>query len=245
MDIKNKVSLITGAARIGRVIAISLAERGSHIVLTYNRSKEIVHETITEVQRCGVKGLAIKADLTRGEEGREVVGAIIEECGRIDVVVNMASVYEQIPFEEITLPDLDRNLAVHLEAPFLIAQAVAPHMRRQGQGKIINFADWLPASHRPRYKNQLAYYVSKAAAIALTESLALELAPEITVNCIAPGPILKPEDLTEEEDLEVVTGTPLRRWGKAEEIAQEVIALIEGDFRTGECIRVDGGRHLL
>ena len=117
-------------------------------------------------------------------------------------------------------------------------------MKERGAGRIINFTDWLPISGRPRYKGYVPYYTSKAAVAALTESLALELAPEILVNAIAPGPILAPPDITAEETARVIEATPLRRWGGAEEIARAALFLIETEFVTGECIRVDGGRHL-
>ena len=118
-------------------------------------------------------------------------------------------------------------------------------MKKIGGGRIVNFSDWLPASGRPHYKDYTPYFTSKAAVGALTQSLAVEFAPDILVNAIAPGPILAPPDLTSEENKRVIETTPLARWGGAEEIAKAVLFLIETDFITGECIRVDGGRHLL
>ena len=117
-------------------------------------------------------------------------------------------------------------------------------MRRAGGGRIVNISDWLPASSRPQYTGYTPYYASKAAVKALTESLALELAPDILVNAVVPGPILAPPGLTPEENAAVVGATPLRRRGGAEEIAKTVLFLIETDFIAGESIRVDGGRHL-
>jgi len=105
-------------------------------------------------------------------------------------------------------------------------------------------SDWLPVSGRPFYAGYTPYYVSKAAVAALTESLALELAPDVLVNAVAPGPILAPPGLSPEEDAAVRRATPLGRWGGAEEVAKAVLFLIETDFITGECVRVDGGRHL-
>lgn len=113
-----------------------------------------------------------------------------------------------------------------------------------GGARIINFADWLPASGRPRYRGFVPYYAFKATVVALTQSLALEPAPEVLVNAIAPGPILAPPDLSPEENAEVMNSTLLRRWGGAMEIAKPVLFLADSDFVTGECIRVDGGLHL-
>ena len=126
----------------------------------------------------------------------------------------------------------------------LVALGPAPAMRRAGGGRIVNVSDWLPVSGRPSYTGYTPYYASKAAVKALTESLALELAPDVLVNAVAPGPILAPPGLTPEEDAAVLRATPLGRWGGAEEIAKAVLFLIETDFITGESIRVDGGRHL-
>jgi NAD(P)-dependent dehydrogenase (short-subunit alcohol dehydrogenase family) len=165
--------------------------------------------------------------------------------GRIDILINMASVYLSKPFLETSEADWDENISVNLKSAYLCAKAVLPVMRAQGGGRIVNFADWIAASGRPRYKGFVEYYVSKVGVIGLTESLALELAPfNILVNAIAPGPILAPPGLTPEEDAEVKKATPLGRWGGEDEIAKAVISLVETDFITGECIRVDGGRHV-
>jgi NAD(P)-dependent dehydrogenase (short-subunit alcohol dehydrogenase family) len=157
----------------------------------------------------------------------------------------MASVYVQRSFEELSAADWNAVLDVDLRAAFLCAHAAARQMRIHGGGRIVNFGDWIARSGRPRYTGFLPYYVAKAGAIALTEALALELAPHgILVNCIAPGPILAPTGTTDEELQAVERATPLGRWGGEMEIARAVIALVESDFITGETIRVDGGRHL-
>jgi NAD(P)-dependent dehydrogenase (short-subunit alcohol dehydrogenase family) len=136
-------------------------------------------------------------------------------------------------------------MAVDLRSAWLCARAAVPHMRRLRGGRIVNFADWVARSGRPRYPGYLTYYVAKAAVIALTEALALELAPDqILVNAIAPGPIVAPEGTSDEEFAAVERATPLGRWGGELEIAKAVLALIDNDFITGETIRVDGGRHV-
>ncbi len=122
--------------------------------------------------------------------------------------------------------------------------SAAPIMNRLDGGRIVNFADWIAASSRPRYRDYLPYYTAKAGVIGLTQALALEFAPKILANAIAPGPILAPSEMTDEENQEVIRATPLKRWGGAMEIAKAVLFLIETEFVTGECIRVDGGRHL-
>jgi len=245
MEIKDKVALITGTRRIGSVVAVELARRGADVVLGYNRSQEEAEAAATQIRTLGRKALSIQADVSKVAEVQNLVGRVIGEFGRIDVLVNMASIYRSKPFGDTTEQDWDANMDVNLKSAFLCAQAVAPVMKANGGGRIINFADWIAASGRPRYKGFVPYYVSKAGVVGLTESLALELASDqILVNAIAPGPILASPDLTEEEDREVRKATPLGRWGGEMEIAKAVVSLIETDFITGECIRVDGGRHV-
>jgi NAD(P)-dependent dehydrogenase (short-subunit alcohol dehydrogenase family) len=157
----------------------------------------------------------------------------------------MASLYVHKPIDELTVEEWDTQLAVDVRAAWLCARAAVPHMRRLRGGRIINFGDWVARSGRPRYTGYLSYYVAKAAVIALTEALALELAPDqILVNAIAPGPIVAPEDTSDDEFAKVERATPLGRWGGEIEIAKAVLALIDSDFITGETVRVDGGRHL-
>jgi NAD(P)-dependent dehydrogenase (short-subunit alcohol dehydrogenase family) len=163
----------------------------------------------------------------------------------LDILLNMASVYRATPFEELTVEEWDAQMAVDLRSAWLCARAAVPHMRRLRGGRIINVADWVARSGRPRYPGFLAYYVAKAAVIGLTEALALELAADqILVNAVAPGPIVAPEGTSDAEFAAVERATPLGRWGGEVEIAKAVLALVDSDFITGETIRVDGGRHV-
>lgn len=244
MELKDRVALITGGARIGRTVAEWLAGRGCHIVVTWRASRDAAVETVQAVERAGVRALAFQADLGTAVAIPRVIQEVDGALGRLDILINMASVYRAVPLDRLDAREWDENLNANLRAAYLLALAAAPLMRRGGGGRIINVADWTGASGRPRYKGYLPYYVSKKAVIGLTESLALELAPEILVNAIAPGPILPPPGLTEEENREVIRATPAGRWGGADEIAKAVLFLVETDFVTGECLRVDGGRHL-
>ncbi len=245
MTLQDKVVLITGGKRIGQVVARELASRGADIAVSYRGSKDEAEQTAREVRALGRRAAVMAADVGRVAECRMLVEAAASELGRLDVLVNMASIYASTPFDEMTDVDWQRNLDVNLRAAFLCAKAAVPIMRRQGGGRIINFADWLAKSGRPAYKGFVAYYTAKAGIIALTEALALELAADqILVNAIAPGPILPPPDITPDEREEVARATPVGRWGGELEIAKAVIALIDSDFITGETVRVDGGRHV-
>ncbi|MGE0866724.1 MAG: SDR family NAD(P)-dependent oxidoreductase [Vicinamibacterales bacterium] len=245
MELSGKVALITGGKRIGAVVATTLARGGADVALIYNRSKVEAEETAAAVRALGRKSLPVQADVSSEQDCARAVEATVAQLGRLDILINMASLYDSKPFEQLTPADWDRQMAVDLRASFLFARAAAGVMKRAGGGRIINFADWVVASGRPRYPGFLPYYVAKAGVKALTEALALELAPDqILVNAIAPGPILAPPDMSEQESAAVVRNTPLGRWGGEDEIAKAVTFLVQSDFVTGETIRVDGGRHV-
>ena len=245
MDLKDKAVLITGAKRVGADVARELAKRGADVAVSYARSKKEADDLVADVQAMGRRAVAIQADLTHPESCREVVDQTASAFGRLDVFIAMASVYTATPFDKLNLAEWDRTINVDLRSTFLCAIAAVPHMRKQGGGRIVTFSDWLPRSGRPRYEGWLPYYVAKGGVMALTEALALELAPDnILVNAVAPGPILAPPTTTAEEHQKVADVTPLGRWGGGLEIAKAVLAFIDSDFITGETLRVDGGRHL-
>ena len=245
MELKDRVVLITGGRRIGQVVARELATRGAHIALSFRGSRGEAEATAEDVRARGRRAATIAADVGQVEDCERLIGDAVAQLGRLDVLVNMASIYQAIDFDAMTEREWQQNIDVNLRSVFLCSKAAVPHMRAQGGGRIVNFADWLAKSGRPAYKGFVAYYTAKAGVIALTEALALELAADqILVNAIAPGPILAPPDLSSEEADEVAAATPLGRWGGEIEIAKAVLALIESEFITGETIRVDGGRHV-
>ena len=245
MELNGKVVLITGGKRMGAVIATTLAAAGADVALVYNRSRAEADETVAAVRELGRKAVSVQADVSSEQDCAHAVEATVAQLGRLDILINMASLYRSKPFDQLSAADWDRQMSVDLRATFLFSRAAALVMKRVGGGRIINFADWVVASGRPRYAGYLPYYVAKAGVKALTEALALELAADrILVNAIAPGPILPPPDMNEKESASVVQNTPLGRWGGADEIAKAVMFLVQSDFVTGETIRVDGGRHI-
>ena len=245
MELTGKVAIITGGKRIGRVVAQVLATRGMDLVLSYRGSKQEADDTVADVVAAGRRATTVVADVGKPEDCRAIIAHAVTTFGRIDVLVNMASIYRSTPLEAVTAEYWDTDIDVNLRSAFLCAQAAMPHMRAGGGGRIVNFADWLARSGRPHYKGFTSYYVAKAGVIALTESLALEGADDnILVNAIAPGPIVPPPDMSQDEIDEVARATPVGHWGGEAEIAKAVVLLCETDFITGETIRVDGGRHL-
>ena len=245
VDLTNKVALITGGKRIGLVVARELAARGVDVALGYARSKAEADRAADIVRAAGRRSATFAADLSQPEAAAALVQSAVDTFGRLDILINMASVYVRKPFAGLTAADWDAAINVDLRAAFLCAHAAAPHLRAQGGGRIINFSDWIAKSGRPRYVGYVPYYVAKSGIIALTEALALELAPDnILVNAIAPGPIAAPHGTTDAESRAIEDATPLGRWGGEMEIAKAVFALLDSDFMTGETIRVDGGRHV-
>jgi NAD(P)-dependent dehydrogenase (short-subunit alcohol dehydrogenase family) len=245
MNLNNTVALITGGKRIGQVVARELAARGVDVALSYARSKAEAEEGAAIVRAAKRRAATFAADLSQPAAAAALVQSVVGTFGRLDILVNMASVYVRKPFADLTAADWDANLNVDLRAAFLCAHAAAPHMKAAGGGRIVNFSDWVAKSGRPRYAGYVPYYVAKSGIIALTEALALELAADnILVNAIAPGPIVAPPGTTEAETKAVEEATPLGRWGGEMEIAKGVLALLDSDFITGETIRIDGGRHV-
>jgi NAD(P)-dependent dehydrogenase (short-subunit alcohol dehydrogenase family) len=240
-----KAVLITGGKRIGAVIAAELADRGMDVALSFNRSREEAEESAATVRAKGRRAFVLRADVSKAEDCAALVNEAARQLGRLDALINMASVYSSVPFDQLGERHWNAVIDVDLKAAYLCAIAAVPHLRAAGGGRIINFADWIAASGRPRYTGYLPYYVAKRGVMGLTEALALELAADqILVNAIAPGPIVAPEGTSDKELAAVESATPLGKWGGEREIALAVVFLLESGFVTGETIRVDGGRHI-
>jgi NAD(P)-dependent dehydrogenase (short-subunit alcohol dehydrogenase family) len=245
MEIAGRAVLITGGKRVGAAVAADLASAGADVALVYARSRAEAASSAADVRARGRRAEVLQADLSDAAACRRVVDEAAALFGRLDILVNMASLYERKDYESLTEADFDRALAVDLRASHLCAHAAVPYMRRNGGGRIVNFTDWIAASGRPRYTGYVPYYVAKAGVAALTQVLALELAPAgILVNAVAPGPILPPPGTSDEEIAAIEKATPLGRWGGPDEVARVVRFLVETEFVTGEVVRVDGGRHV-
>ncbi len=245
MEMHDRAVLITGGRRIGAAVAADLAARGFDVALSFNRSRAEAEQASAAIRATGRRAFPIQADLSDGAACARLVDEAARQMGRLDVLINMASVYRSVPLADTDEALWDAVVNVDLKASFLCARAAAPHLRAAGGGRIINFSDWTAVSGRPRYTGFVPYYVAKRGIIGLTEALALELAPDgILVNAIAPGPILAPPDTSPDEHAAVEASTPLGRWGGEGEIVKAVAFLLDSDFVTGESIRVDGGRHV-
>lgn len=242
MNLTNKVALVTGSAkRVGRAIALALADRGVNLIVHYHSSARDARQTVTELKRRGVDAIAVKADQSNAAQVKAAVGQALRHFQRIDILINSAAIYQRTPFVKLTERHWDQHLDSNLKGPFLFALEVGKHLKkRRAAGKIINIADW--SAYRP-YSDYLPYCVSKAGLICLTQALAKELAPRIQVNAVAPGPVLMPPQMTVSERDAIRNSTVLKRLGRPQDVVDAVLYLLEsGDFVTGHTLVVDGGR---
>ncbi|HXX17889.1 MAG TPA: SDR family NAD(P)-dependent oxidoreductase [Candidatus Acidoferrum sp.] len=235
-----QVALVTGAAkRIGRSIALRLSADGAAIAANYATSKTEADALASEIELGGGRAFSIRADVSKRTEVAKMVAAVEKEFGRIDILVNNAGVFFPVKFEDLTDEHWDRIMDANLKSQFLCAQAVAPLMKRQGRGRIINLSSLGGLLPWPSFTH---YCVSKAGSIMLTRCLARALAPEILVNSVAPGTI---QFSGEPPDEEYIRRVPLHRTGTGDDIAAAVAYLVTADFVTGQVIAVDGGRSLV
>jgi pteridine reductase len=244
MDLKGKVALITGAGRrVGSELAVAFAARGATVGVHYRSSISEADKIVERIVATGRKAKSFRADLEHVSEIDRMVAEVAAAFGGLDILINSASTFFRRPIEEVTERDWDVNMATNLKAPFFLAKAAAPAMRRAGAGKVINIGDW--AGVRP-YNNYLPYVVSKGGLITLTRALAKALAPEIQVNCVALGPVLAPEDYGADEIERMVAGTLVKKMGSPKDVVAAVMFLCEGtDFATGSTLLLDGGRLLV
>jgi len=241
VEIKNKVAIVTGGARrVGQVVALALAEKGARVAFTYRSGDPA--QTMEGIQAHGVEGMAIQLDVLEWDQPKAAVQQVIQRFGRVDILVNNASVWQSAPFLEISRQQWETSIGANLTGPFLCAQAVAPYMLQQESGHIVNIID---LSAHQTWAGFADHSASKAGLEALTRVMAAELAPHVRVNAIAPGTILLPDGATETKRQWAINNSLLKRVGTPEDVARTVIFLTETDFVTGAVYFVDGGRALV
>lgn len=249
MDVNGRTALVTGAARrVGKSIALALAGAGADVVVHYGRSADEAEATAEEARGLGVDALTVQADLARPDEISALFDRVEQRFGRLDVLVNSAASFDKQAFGDITAADWDRTMAVNLRAPFLCTQRAAHVMRQRGRdgvpGAVVNLAD---LSGVYPWKGYASHGVSKAGVLHLTRVAARELAPDVRVNAIVPGPILPPPGVRADSEMWASIGAsvPLERTGEPGMIGRTVRFLVESDYITGAAIPVDGGEHLI
>lgn len=242
MELRGKVALVTGAGRrLGRAMAGALAQRGMTVAIHHHASASGARELRQEILQAGGRAECFSADLTNAEAAAALPGKVVGQFGRLDVLVNSAAIMQRLGFDETTPQQWDAIHNLNLRSVFFCTQGAARALRASG-GKVVNMADL--AGLEP-WSGFAAHSISKAGVVMLTKVLALSLAPEVTVNAIAPGAVLVPEDYPPEERDRLARSTPLRRLGSPSDVIAALLYLLEGgDFVTGEVLVVDGGRFI-
>ena len=239
LPLENKRILITGAARrLGRIFALACAHAGADIVIHHGHSDAEADKVREEIKDLGRNALIFKADLSDSSQAQGLIPQI-NESTPLHGLVNSAAIFESLSLEGTTIKEWEKHIAINLTAPFLLSQSFAKQAK--DGGRIVNILDW--RALRPG-ADHFPYTISKASLAAMTKSLAIALAPDITVNGLALGAILPPSDGT--RNMEIIKNVPMKRWADEEEIERALIFLLTSpEYITGEIIHVDGGRHLV
>jgi NAD(P)-dependent dehydrogenase (short-subunit alcohol dehydrogenase family) len=238
MELAGKVALVTGGAqRVGRSIARALAREGCDLVVHFHRSQVEAEATVAELRTLGPSAVAVQADLRRLDELERVFAEIDRRHGRLDLLVNSAAILEPVDLFNASEADWASTMDLNLRAPFFCLQAAARRMR-PGGGAIVNISDVAGRRPWPRYP---IHSISKAGVEMLTRVAALALAPEIRVNAVAPGPVEKPQRMSDERWAEIGRALPLGRPGRAADVAEAVVFILRNDYLVGETLVVDGG----
>ena len=242
MELAGRVALVTGAGRrLGHAMAAALAGRGMTVAIHYHASRAGAEALRTEIEAAGGRAACFAADLADPHAARALPGRVVAELGRLDVLVNSAAVMHPLRFEDTTVEQYDEILDLNLRSLFFCTQGAAAALRA-ARGKVVNIADLGGLEPWPGFA---AHSVSKAGVVILTRVLALSLAPDVTVNAIAPGAVLVPESYDEAERERLARTTPAGRLGTPDDVVAALLYLLEGgDFVTGEVLAVDGGRRL-
>jgi len=242
MDLQGSVALVTGGAhRVGKAIALALGRAGANVVVHYHRSAGQAQALLEELSALGVEASAVGGDLAIVAEVERAIDAAVARWGRLNLLVNSAGIWGATPIGTVTQARWDELIDTNLRSAFFAAQRAAPALRAT-RGAIVNIAD--VGALRP-WRNHTPYLVSKGGMVTMTEALAKDLAPEVRVNAIAPGPVLLPEGWTSEQAERSARSVLLRRLGTPEDVAQAVLYLAQADYVTGVVLPVDGGQRLI
>ena len=240
--LQGKSALVTGGARrIGREIALALARAGADVAITYRNSHTDASQTLEQIRSLNCRALAVECDVRSEDSVRSVIHAVTAIFGRLDLLVNNAAVFESSPLEQISLEAWDKVFETNARGPFLVAREALSHLRA-AQGRIVNIGS-LGGIHA--WSGHAHYCGSKAALHMITQTMAKAFAPEVTVNCVAPG-FIEVEDSEADVGARFAARTPMRRNGTADDVAQAVLFFATGPrFVTGQILAVDGGLGLV
>ncbi len=244
MKLQGKVALVTGAAhRVGKAIALALAQEGADIVVHYGGSESAARETASEIEAMGRRVLLHQADMGSWDAVTALGNAALAHFGTVDILINSAATFVPNDYFSTTEADFDKAFDVNIKGPFVLSQIIGKAMMNSKDGNVSNVINIVDEGAFYPWKHYVAHSLSKAALLALTRSQTLNLGPKVRVNAICPGPILKPPDYTEAQWQELRMSNPLHALGTAEQVAEIVIFLVTGpQFINGDCIMLEGGR---
>jgi NAD(P)-dependent dehydrogenase (short-subunit alcohol dehydrogenase family) len=243
VKLNGKKAIVTGGAvRLGRAIVLALADAGVDVAIHYGSSAAAAAETCTAAKAAGVNAITIQADLTDPTASAEqIVSQAADELGSIDILINSAAIFEPGGLQEVTPDQWQRTLAINLQSPTFLSKAFAAQLSADRRGHILNIVDWRATRTDPEH---LVYTLSKSGLVSLTRNLAVELAPAIQVNAIAPGAVLPPPGEDESYLQQVASQIPLDRSGSPVDITDALLYLLRSDFITGEVLHVAGGQQI-
>jgi len=242
VELRGKIALVTGAGqRVGRAIGLSLAQAGCDLVAHYHASADGARDLSRDAQGLGVRAIAFQADLTDPAELRRLFETIDTSMGGLDILVNSAAIMHRRDLRDVSEADWHATIDLNLKAAFFCVQEAALRMSKRGGGVIVNIGDVAGARPWPRFP---VHSISKAGVEMLTQVAALSLAPSIRVNAVAPGPVLRPDSMSETRWESIVSSLPLHRSGTPQDVAEAVLFLLRNDYLTGTTLPIDGGSQL-
>jgi pteridine reductase len=244
VTIQSKTALVTGGGvRLGQAMAWALGRAGANVVVHYGRSRQEAEATARELRAMGREAAVVQADFRSGK--RSVAEALFAEANRaagpIDILINSAAIFEEDTLESLSDEHVARHIAINMQSPLFLAQAFVGQLPPERAGHLVNIVDWRALRPKPGH---LIYTMTKAALVALTRMLALELAPRVQVNAIAPGAILPPAGARDDYAERLARQIPLRRTGSPDELCRTLLYILQSDFLTGEVICLSGGEQL-
>lgn len=242
MNLEGGRALVTGASvRVGKALAMALAERGAKVIIHYNRSAAAAEAVVSQIKAAGGEALALQADLSQPAAPGQLVADAVEALGGLEILINSAAIFERGTALDETLENWERHFAINLRAPFFLCQAFARQLPSERRGHVINVSDWRAIRPGTAY---MAYTMTKSALLTMTKSLAKALGPNIQVNALAPGAILPASDGEDGYFERLAERLPLKHTGNPDDVVHAVLYLLSADFVTGDVLFVTGGEHL-
>jgi NAD(P)-dependent dehydrogenase (short-subunit alcohol dehydrogenase family) len=243
MKLEGQIALVTGAGvRLGRAIALGLAESGCDVIVHYNKSKDEAQDTVDEIKKLGRRAKLLRADLSKETQALKLAREAEKAFGRVDILINSAAIFWPTPPEKLNAKELNAFLDINLKSPYILSSEIGQRMKSRGAGAIVNLA--CTSAFKP-WKQFVPYSISKAGIVAMTIGMAKVLSPQVRVNAVAPGTVLPPENMPADQVRKIAQHLPLKEIGTPQDIVSAVLYLLQAGFVTGQVLCVDGGRSIV